>query len=351
MLKNYLVVALRHLLKQKVYSFINVLSLSIGIAFCILTSLHIYSEWTYDKFHRNAGRIYRIYQSYKTPNNEEKKTAFTPAPLAIALARDFPDIEKVVRFREVEGTVKYREKISVENLLFVDPEILEVFSFPLLRGDIQTALRDRASIVVSQTTAGQYFGQDDPIGKRISVRIDEKYVDFVVEGVAAETPVSSSIKFDLLLPIERMPNYERWADLWGSSRVIAFALLREKANTSELTRKFPEFVREHYWPSIQIYQEFGAMALSEVPLRIGLQALSDVHFDSEIRGGLAPSGDRFFSIVILGIAVTVLFVACFSFANISIAQASNRVKEFGVRKVVGANRAQLLKQVREKRCF
>ena len=345
MLKNYLVVALRHLLRQKVYSFINVLSLSIGIAFCILTSHYVYGEWTYDTFHKSAGRIYRIYQSYKTPNNKERKTAFTPAPLAIALARDFPDIEKVVRFREEEGTVKYREKISVENLLFVDPEILEVFSFPLLRGDIQTALRDRASIVVSRATAGQYFGQDDPIGKRISVRIDEKYVDLVVEGVAAEAPVNSSIKFDFILPIERMPNYERWADFWGSSRVIAFALLREKANTSELARKFPGFVREHYWPSIQIYQEFGAMALSEDPLRIGLQALSDVHFDSEIRGGLAPTGDRFFSIVILGIAVTVLFVACFNFANISIALASNRVKEFGVRKVVGANGAQLLKQV------
>ena len=345
MVKNYLMVALRHFLRQKVYSFINVLSLSIGIAFCILTSHYVYGEWTYDTFHKNAGRIYRIYQSYKTPNNETRKTAFTPAPLAIALVRDFPDIEKVVRFREEEGTVKYREKISVENLLFVDPEILEVFSFPLLRGDIQTALRDRASIVVSRATAGQYFGQDDPIGKRISVRIDEKYVDLVVEGVAAEAPVNSSIKFDFILPIERMPNYERWADFWGSSRVIAFALLREKANTSELARKFPGFVREHYWPSIQIYQEFGAMALSEDPLRIGLQALSDVHFDSEIRGGLAPTGDTFFSIVILGIAVTVLFVACFNFANISIALASNRVKEFGVRKVVGANGAQLMKQV------
>lgn len=344
MLKNYLVVALRHLLRQKVYSFINVFSLSIGIAFCILTSHYVYGEWTYDTFHMNAGRIYRIYQSYKTPNNETRKIAFTPVPLAISLAKDFPDIEEVVRFREEKGAVKYREKTFVENLLFVDSEILEVFSFPLLRGDVQTALRDRASIVVNQKTADKYFGQDDPIGKRISVRIAEKYVDFVVEGIAAETPVNSSIKFDLLLPIERMPNYERWADFWGSTRVIAFALLQAKANPSELTTKFSGFVREHYWPSIQLYQEYGVMALED-PLHIGLQPLSDVHLDSEIRGGLVPPGDRPFSIVILGIAVTVLVVACFNFANISIALASNRVKEIGVRKVVGASRAQLMKQV------
>ena len=240
--------------------------------------------------------------------------------------------------------MKYRDKIFIGNLLFVDSEFLKVFSFPLLRGDLQTTLRHRASIVVSQEKAHQYFGQGDPIGRQISVRIDEKYVDFVVEGVAAEAPANSSIQFDFLLPIERMPNYERWAESWGSTRVMAFALLRAKANAKELTSRFSGFVRKHYWPAIQKYQEYGGMALSEDPLQIGLQPFMDVHLNSEIRGTLAPTGDRRFSLMILGIAVTVLLVACINFANITIALASNRAKEIGVRKVVGAGRAQLMQQ-------
>lgn len=345
MLKNYLVVAFRHVLRHRVHSSIKVVSLAIGIAFFILTSLHVHSEWTYDTFHSNSSRIYRIYQSFETPNGEVRKGSYTPTPLAHSLAEHLPDIEKIVRFRQEKGTVKYRDEISVENLLFVDSGILEVFSFPLLRGDVQGVLKDRASVVISQRKARRYFGHDDPIDKRIEVGINEEYHDFVVKGVAAKIPENSSIRFDFLLPLERMPNYDRWADFWGSARVMAFALLPAGLNPSELIPKFSGFVREYYWPSIQIYQEHGLMALSDDPLQIGLQPLLDLHFNSEIRGGLTPPGDRLFSIVIIGISLTLLSVACINFINISIAQASNRVREYGVRKVVGAGRAQLIKQI------
>ena len=166
------------------------------------------------------------------------KLAYTPTPLALALAKDYPDIEKVVRLRDERGAVKYKDRVFMESLLFVDSDFLEIFTFPLLRGDLQTTLRHRASIVVSQEKAHQYFGQDDPIGRKISVRIDEKYVDFIVEGVTAKAPVNSSIQFDFLLPIERMPNYERWAESWGSTKVISFALLRANAKATALTPSF-----------------------------------------------------------------------------------------------------------------
>ena len=130
MLKNYLVVALRHLWRQKVYSLTNILGLAIGIAFCILTFQYIHNEWTYDTFHENLYRIYRVYEIRKNPNGEIRNSARVPTPLAAALKRDFPEIEKVVRFREEESVVRYKDKMFVENMLFAGPDVFEVFYFP-----------------------------------------------------------------------------------------------------------------------------------------------------------------------------------------------------------------------------
>ena len=343
MLKNYLIVTLRHLWRQKVYSFTNILGLAIGIAFCILTFRYIHIEWTYDTFHENLDRIYRIYEIRKNPNGEIRNSARVPTPLAAALKRDFPEIEKVVRFREEESVVKYKDKMFVENMLFAGPDVFEVFSFSLLNGD-KTALHNRSAIVISQRMAHKYFDRENPIDKTLTVRINAEYIDFVVKGVVSEIPENSSLKFDFLLPFEMQPNYERYADLWGSSRVVSYVLLSENADPLQLISKFPEFIQKYYQSTIQKYQEYDALALSDDALQLDLQPFHDVHLNADILGGLSPTGDRIFSFVLLGIALGVLLVACINFANISMALASTRIKEIGVRKVVGAERLQLMQQ-------
>ena len=343
MLKNYLVVALRHLWRQKIYSFTNILGLAIGIAFCILTFRYIHNEWTYDTFHENLYRIYRIYEIRKNPNGEIRNSARVPTPLAAALKRDFPEIEKVVRFREEESVVRYKDKMFVENMLFAGPDVFEAFSFFLLNGD-KTALHNRTAIVISQRMAHKYFDRENPIDKTLAVRINAEYIDFVVKGVVSEIPENSSLKFDFLLPFEMQPNYKRYADLWGSSRVVSYVLLSENADPLQLISKFPAFIQKYYQSTIQKYQEYDALALSDDALQLDLQPFHDVHLNADILGGLLPTGDRIFSFVLLGIALGVLLVACINFANISMALASTRLKEIGVRKVVGAERLQLMQQ-------
>ena len=197
MLRNYLIVAYRNLVRHKVYSLINVAGLSIGIAFCILTFLYVRHEWTYDAFHENADRIYRAYIVDRT-----RAVEWTPIPLGPALEEAFPDV-RTARFGGGVMSAKYQDREIDPSFVAADPAILDVFTFPLLRGDPMTVLKDPYSLVVTEVASRKHFGDEDPIGKTLTLEFFGRppvVRDFVITGIAKSIPGNSSIRFDFLYP-------------------------------------------------------------------------------------------------------------------------------------------------------
>ena len=208
MLKHYLIVAIRNLRRYGVYSVINLLGLAIALAFSILVVLFVKHEWSYNRFHEKADRIYRV---IRTEMHEDNKStlSFMPPNLAQTLMDEIPEIVDVARFQDgFTGIVQYGDKVFSEDILFGNASVFRVFTFPFSRGHAAAALEDRHSAVMTEKMAQKYFGNEDPVGKRITIRHyqwREIAQEFVIAGVVETIPSNSSIRFDFLLPLESIP--------------------------------------------------------------------------------------------------------------------------------------------------
>lgn len=324
MLRNYLIVAYRNLLRHKVNSLINVAGLSIGIAFCILTFLYVRHEWTYDAFHENADRIYRAYIVDRTG-----AVKWTPIPLGPALEEAFPD----VRTARVGGGVlsaKYQDREIHAVFRAADPAILDVFTFPLLRGDPMTALKDPYSLVVTEVASRKYFGDEDPIGKALTLEFFGRppvVRDFVITGIAKSIPGNSSIRFDFLYPFAARS--KPIGPLWSMSLLQTFVFLPEHVRPAEV---------EH-WLSKLLKTRRG----DRWDESVGLQPLLEMHLNRGRRGP-AGAGNPALSYIILGIAFLVLTIACVNFITLAVGRSFHRDREVAMRKVTGASRKQLVTQ-------
>lgn len=344
MLKNYLRIALRNLTRTKLHTGINVFGLAVGIAVCLLIMLFVQSEWSYDGFHKNRGRIFRVIESEKKPDGERQHSAFNPMPLAPALRAEIPEIETAVRVYTGSGFVMYDEKIFGEELHFTDAEFLSLFHFPLLRGDAKTALVQPNAVVLTEPLAQKYFGAEDPLGKSLRVSIQDKQEDFFVTGVARDVPENSSLQFQILLSIVKHRSYERVKDRWNNFNGTVFVELQERANAAEVEDKFPPFVQKYFGAMIAGNQKEGYLSRDEDAFRLHLQPLAEVYLGSTHIMGQEKKSDPRYSYSLCGIAGLVLLVACINFMTLSIARSARRAKEVGLRKVLGAVRVQLLKQ-------
>ncbi len=322
MLRNYLIVAYRNLMRHKVYSLINVAGLSIGIAFCILTFLYVRREWTYDTFHENAKRIYRVYVKDTT-----SASGVTQDPLGPALEAAFPDVQ-TVRVGWGASSVKEGDRSLGRSIYFADPAILEVFTFPLLKGDPTTVLENPSSLVISDEAARKYFGHEDPVGKVLSVRLwgpPAVERDFVVTGIAKAIPKNSSIQFDFLAPFAGKGEPRGWS----VSAIYTFALLPESQRPAEVEGRFSKYLktrRGEQWAEI-----------------MGLQPLLDMHLGRGVPG-LKGAGNPALSYILLGIALLVLANACVNFITLAVGRSFSRDREVAMRKTAGASRAQLMIQ-------
>ena len=322
MLRNYLIVAYRNLMRHKVYSLINVTGLSIGIAFCILTFLYVRNEWTYDTFHENADRIYRVYVE-----TGFGQSGMTPNPLAPALEAAFPDI-RAVRIGGGPSAVKEGDRSLGQSIYFADAAIFEVFTFPLLKGDPATVLEDPSSLVITDAAARKYFGDEDPIGKVLSVDLvglPRVVRDFVITGIAKTIPKNSSIQFDFLAPFAARGEPRNWKH----RNITTYLLLSEHVWPADLEERFPGLVKA--W--------FGENAVR----RVGLQPLLEVHLN---RGGRGPKpvSDPVYSYVLIGISLMVLVIACVNFMTLAVGRSFSRDREIAMRRVSGASRTQLTQQ-------
>jgi putative ABC transport system permease protein len=336
MLRNYLLVAWRNLLRHKGYSLINVAGLAIGIAFCILSFLFIRHEWSYDDFHSNGERIYRVYRQETTPEGSQL-TVWQPVPLGPALVQAYPEMTKAVRFWSASPvTVRCRgELLKEEGLVLADPAVFEVFSFPRVAGQPRTALDDKHGLVITSEVAHRYFGGADPIGERLGIGGSGLDGDFTVTGVV-DLPANSSIRFNLVVSSQyRLEGDD--ATKWNYYSAITYVVLAEGAQPLALEERFPSFVNEHL--PVLYKEQYGDRAV-----RLRLQPLNAVHLAAGFQGGLAPASDPAYSYILAGISLAVLLIACVNFTNLSFGLAASRFKEVGVRRVLGSTRRQLVQQ-------
>jgi putative ABC transport system permease protein len=345
MLKNYLKVALRSLLRQKAYSFINIFGLDVGLACCILIFLFVQHEWSFDTFHQNAGKIFRVIQDEKNAGGERTLSAYQPLPLAPALQEEFPAIIHAVRFITSGNViVKHGEASFSENVLFADAPMFEMFTFPLLQGNPATALQNPNAIVLSEKMAQKYFNDVEPLGQRLALNFGNQFEDFVVTGVAQNAPENSSIRFDFVLPYLKYPAYESALKRWNSNRTSTFIQLADKHEAMALEKQFPPFVEKYFGALIQAAQNDGQLSKDADAFQLRLQALTDIHLNPNFANSIEPVSNPVYSYILAGIAVLVLLIACFNFMILAIGRSTSRAKEVGVRKVVGAGRTQLLRQ-------
>ncbi len=331
MLKNYLVIVLRHLFGNKGYFFINTMGMSIGIACCLLILLFVRHEWTYDAFHEKADRLYRVVAAGFGSEENPYTSAKTPLPLASALKQQYPDVARTVRILDRPLAIRVGgDQYRQEGALFCDASFIEMFSFPLIEGDRATALNDVNSVVVSRSAAEKYFGAGSPLGRQLFAGD----ALLTVTGVAEDAPENSSIRFDLLIPVDKMPEIDPWISnavgQWNYSTTSTFIELSGPGQAGSLEDQLPGFVKTHY-PSYMLPQ-------------LILQPITEMYLNQEVRFGLGPTSDPNLSYILICTALLVLFIACVNFMNLAVCRSSSRAKEVGLRKVFGAKQVQIMGQ-------
>ena len=335
MLKNYLKIAARNLLRHKVFSFINIMGLAVGMTACYLMFLYVNFEKSYDNFNTNAGRIYRVVTDVKT-QSETLKTGLTTGPIAVNAKKEFPEIEEAVRlttqdgFLVRKGDVRFQETRSI----LADSNLFKVFDFPLVAGNKNTALVQPMSIVISQTAAKKYFGNTNPMGQQ--VLLTGAAINATITAVMKDIPGNSQIQADVIVSMSssKMVYGNPSSDSeWTNHNYYTYLLLKPNTDAKALEKKFPAFMETHRGALSRQLQMFEALSLE--PLR-------DVYLKSTRDGFVTGNINNvyIFSIV----AIFILLIACINFINLTTARSAERAKEVGIRKVVGAARFQLAKQ-------
>ncbi|MDR6196071.1 ABC transporter permease [Siphonobacter sp. SORGH_AS_0500] len=329
MLKNYFKIALRSLLKHRLFTIINLAGLSVGLVACLLISLYVRHELSYDTFHEKGNQIYRLVTDIKTPT-ETIHSNVTSAPMAPQLGERLPEIEAYTRLWKRNAVVAYKDQKFQENDLYLaDSTVFNVFTFPLLKGDARTALKAPFSVVLTQKTAKKYFGEQDPMGQTLRM---EGQFPVKVTGVLKDIPEASHIPFDLLLSMSTLTKHMQPGldEQWGNFGFYSYFVLKGNTNPQALETKIRG----------EIDRLIGkAMSKDQMWYILHLEPLQELYLKSD-RG--APQQGSLKNVYIFSvIAGFILVLACINFINLTIARASERAKEVGVRKVVGAGRQQL----------
>jgi putative ABC transport system permease protein len=328
MFRNYLKIALRNIRKHKGYSFINIAGLAIGVAACFLLFLWVKDELSYDRYHEKADRIFRVI-SQSEAEGRVNRFAYTPAPLRPALVNEFPGIEKAVRFGRNGFVVSYQNKRFREQVYFTDPEIFDVFTLPLVKGNPKNALKEPYSILISEDMSQKYFGDEDPSGKTIT--LGERR-DFRIMGVFKDIPHNSHFRFHFLGLFSDYASGH--FNQWGISNYWTYILVADNFSPDEFKEKSPQFVEKYRGKEVRYVYK------TSYPL----QALTRIHLHSDLRGEIGPNSSIGTIYIFSAIAVFILLIACLNYINLSTARYAIRAKEVGLRKVVGATRPQLIKQ-------
>ncbi len=336
MFKNYLKIALRNILKHKSYSFINIFGLAVGMASGILILLYVHDELSYDQYHEKADQIYRVTREwFNSDGSSSLHLGHVAPPIGPLLKNDFSDLLHVVRITSGGNSLlRYQDKVFQENrLYFADADIFEVFTLPLINGDPKAALVDPNGVVITPAMAKKYFGSEDPMGKVLNIDGD---ADLKVTGIMAETPTNSHFHFDFLGSMKLLEQFFGAQEFknWGSNNYATYLLFPNNYPIDNFNKAIPAFIGRHH-PD-------GEKAIPKTTLH--LQRLTDIHLHSQLDSEIEPNGNITYVYIFSAIALFLLLIACINFMNLATARSANRAKEVGLRKVVGAQRQQLIKQ-------
>lgn len=346
MLRNYFLTTLRALLKQRFYAFINVVGLSVGIAACLIILLYVTNEFSFDRFHEKGDRIYRVNQEIKFGSNHFHVAGANPA-LAPLFYENYPEIETIVRIRYWGDRYVRRadsEDRIKEVVCWADSTFFNVFSVPVLEGDARTPLHDPHSVVISESTAHKYFPNGNAVGQNLVIDQNSNYR---VSAVYKDLPENSHFHFDVIRPIHELDDMKS-VSLIGGGDCSVYLLLKENTNARALEAKFPDFVVRYVGP--QIAEAVGGDPKLEKFKSSGniweytLTNIHDIHLHSALLGEFEANGNITYVYLFSAIALFILVIACINFMNLSTARATNRAKEVGVRKVLGSQRQQLIRQ-------
>jgi putative ABC transport system permease protein len=334
MIRNYLLTALRQLLKNKYYSGLNAIGLMAGVACFVLITVYTAHELSYDTFHRNSDRIYRL--GLGRIDENKMTSCVTGGVMPAVLKEEYTGIKSFARFRHLPSLVTTGDKTFFEQRLFyTDSAVFDVFTFPMIDGDPATALREPFTIALTQSAARKYFGDEDPLGKLLQV---DETMTFKVTGVIEDVPANSHLQFDMLasavsLSQHPQPNVRTWQlTSWYSHYFHNYILLEDNADPHAVDAAIRDAARVHSDPTQ--YESFGKN------MGLFLQPLTDIHL-APIFGEIEPQGDRKVVLTLAGVAALVLMLACVNFANINMMLSIGRRREVGLRKTLGAAKAHI----------
>jgi putative ABC transport system permease protein len=335
MLKNYLKVAFRYLRKHKGYTFINTLGLAVGVACCILIMLFVKSEWSFNRFHSKGDRIYRAWlqEHYQ---GEVFNNVSTPIPLGTVLQANLPEVQTTCRISDGNTFIKYNNNRLNGVFSLVDSTFFSVFDFKLKEGNANEPFPTAHSVIFTEDGAKRIFGNESAIGKNIELQISDSIVPFTVSGIAANPPLESSLQFSMLIPFSNASLL--WSEQtrtsgWSNVAVETFFLLKENTSLDAVHRKIDATM-----------QPLVAKTYKPGQYNVRLQPLDDIYFNATLPDQIESGSDPKYSYILATIGILILLIACINFVTLSVGRSVTRALEVGVRKVLGADRKQLIWQ-------
>ena len=343
MLQNYIKTAIRNLLRNKFYSFINISGLAVGLATCLLIWLYVSDELSYDRYNRHADRIYRVNTEIKFGNNFIDLAVAVPGT-GLAMMKELPGIVQYTRLNW-SGSILVRKgnvNLQEDRVAIADSTLFSVFSLPMIAGNPATALVAPHSIVLTETTAKRYFGRTDIVGQ--SLLVDDSTL-YNITGVIRDIPSQSHFNFDFFVPMSGDP-HSRNQDWLSSQNFHTYVLVSEHADLGRLQTGLNKLMDRHVGPQLGafLHQSLADFEKTGGFLRADLTALTDIHLKSNKAGELETGGNIQYIYIFSAIALFILLIACVNFMNLSTARSANRSREVGIRKVLGSQKGNLIRQ-------
>ncbi len=338
---SYLKTAIRSLARHRIYSAINIIGIAIGLAFCILTFLFVQNEWTYDAFHKNADRIYRITAQEKGPIGD-RVISGVPLSLGPAISETFPNIQ-TVRFANDSGDISIEGRAFRPLLGFVDPNFLDIFSFPIIYGDPANAFKDKYSALITEKTAQKYFNKANPVGELLPIQRknfqgEKRIYNYTITGILKDVPKNSTLEFEVLLPyelketeLEAMQRQESFFSLQDT-----YILLPPDVHPNSFEQQFTR------WNNIWWGKDTKIQPSQDRDIQFKLLPITQMHFNQNLQE--YSISNPVYSYILSGIAILILLIACVNFTTLTLGRQATRAREVGLRKVVGAKRLQIANQ-------
>lgn len=336
---SFLKLFFRNSLRNRTFTLLNIFGLAIGMAAFIVIMLWVRDELSFDRYNINSDRIYRM--TYFTRlNGNDGTSAYCPAPLSKTLLKDYPEVEKSVRFRNYgKSIIKYNNNSYTEDkIIYADSSVFDVFTLPVIKGNPEAALKVPFTVAVSESVAKKYFGDEDPVNKLL--KFDNK-TDYRVTAVFKDIPRTSHFHFDFIVSIYSDKEYLQ--DIWLNNNFFTYILLKKNADPVAFEKKMPQLVERYVAP--QAAQALGTtwenLLGKGILLKFGIQNIRNIHLSTDVTSGFEAGGDLKYVYIFILIAVFIILLACINFTNLATARSTTRLKDVGIRKVFGVQRSKL----------